>query len=86
MKYVIDNCYQVSSKSINLAACGWRNRKPSAISIILTTTIDPSIEYILLNKITIYKNNNTFQVFKEVMQEFDDIFTNYNNIIDILEE
>ena len=48
--------------------------------------IDLNLKYILSNKIIIYKNKKIFNTLNIIVTEFENIFINSKNIIDLLEE
>ena len=89
VEYAVDGCYQVSYKWTDLATCGWRaSAYTASIDRPATdTTIDPNLEHLLPNGVTIYaRNTEAARALSQVALEFEDVFIDTGNTIDIPEE
>ena len=111
VEYAVDGCYQVSYKSADLAACGWRTSEqptiPAAeasksasklaywslhsnIDIAAAsspaTVVDPALEHVLPNGVTVYGNEEAHRVLSSVVAEYGDVFTDSGATIDIPED
>ena len=53
---------------------------------IITTIIDSNLKHILSNKVIVYENKITFNTLSAIVAEFEDVFTNFENIINLLED
>ena len=87
VEYAADGCYQVSYKSTNLAACGWRNSDPHKVSAMdATTAIDHNLEHILPNGVTVYGNDQAQSRIGAIVDEYNDVFIDTGVTIDIPED
>ena len=88
VEYSADGCYQVSYKSSGLAACGWRTSDRSEASAMntTTTTIDPNLEHVLPNGVTVYGDEIASNTLSAIVAEFGDVFTDSGNTIDLPED
>lgn len=97
VEYAVDGCYQVSYKLSDLAACGWRTSDRSEATAFTSTTpsdartddavtVDPNLEHVLPNGVTVYGDDEAFRAFSSVVTEYEDVFTDSGNTIDIPED
>ena len=93
VEYAVDGCYQVSYKSSGLAACGWRSeRSEAAINMTsvtsadsTATTIDPRLEHVLPNGVTVYGNDEALRSFSSIVADYQDVFEDSGSTIDLPE-
>ena len=86
VEYAADGCYQVLYKSTDLAACSWRTSERYRASAINATAVDPNLEYILLNGVTVYGNDEVLYKFSAIVEEYNDVFTDIGATIDVPED
>ena len=86
VEYSVDGCYQVSYKSVGLAACGWRNSDRVSVMNVSAANLDPKLEHVLPNGVTVYGNDSAFNTLSAVVAEFEDVFTDSGSTIDLPED
>lgn len=82
--FAADGCYQVSYKSASLATCGWRTS--DRYEALNATVIDPQLEHVLPNGVTIYGGEDAVSTLGSVVAEYEDVFIDTGATIDIPEE
>ena len=85
MEYAANGCYQVSYKSTRLTTYEWRISdvfKAFVMNIIIIT-MNSKLKHVFSNGVIIYENDNVINTLTVIVTEFENVFTNSENIINL---